>query len=417
MVVDDNSTSRRILEELLTVWGMKPQAVAGAREALLNLEAAATAGEPLPVVLLDANMPEMDGFALAAALKKQPGLAGAWIMMLSSARPGARARAQSLGVAADVTKPISQPDLLRAITTALGSPPERSKAPDETDSRHAVRRLRVLVAEDNVVNQLVAVGMLESAGHTASVVENGKQALAALERESFDLLLIDLQMPELDGFEATAAIRKKERTSGRHLAIVAVTAHAMRADAERCFAAGADGFLTKPIDGPRLFDAIKAAMQGKRARSGVAAAGSSGEAVDAERLLARVGGDGKALAGLISVFLADYPKLLSGIRQAVERHDPPELRAAAHKLKGAVANFAAPAATEAAHLLQELGEAEMPIQAAAALASLEAGMARVDTALRAMAPRRKRAAKKAKTAGRASAGSKKAPRRKTGTKR
>ena len=291
MVVDDNASCRRILAELLTAWGMRPQAVAGAHMALQELEAAAAGGEPLPVVLLDANMPEMDGFALAAALKRRSELAGTWIMMLSSARPGDRARAQSLGVVADVTKPISQPDLLRALTTALGSRPDRSRSPDARDSRHDVRRLRVLIAEDNAVNQLVAVGMLESAGHTASVVENGKQALEALERERFDLLLLDLQMPELDGFETTLAIREKEGPRRRRLPIVAVTAHALKADAERCFAAGMDGFLTKPLDGPRLFDAIKAAMEGRRAQPRAAKAEASGEAVDADRLLKRVGGE------------------------------------------------------------------------------------------------------------------------------
>ena len=412
MVVDDNASCRRILAELLTAWGMRPRAVAGAREALQELEAAAAGGEPLPVVLLDANMPEMDGFALAAALKRRSELAGTWIMMLSSARPGDRARAQSLGVAADVTKPISQPDLLRAITTALGSRPDRSRTPDARDSRHDVRRLRVLIAEDNVVNQLVAVGMLESAGHTASVVENGRQALDALERERFDLLLIDLQMPELDGFETTLAIREKEGPSRRRLPIVAVTAHALKADAERCFAAGMDGFLTKPLDGPRLFDAIKAAMEGRRAKPRAAKAEAAGEAVDADRLLKRVGGDRKALAMLVGVFLADYPKLLNGIRQAVGRHDAPELRAAAHKLKGAVANFAAPAATQAAHRVQESAEPEMLTQAASALESLEIEMARVDAALRAIVPKPKGARKGTTAAKKKSASRKKAPRRK-----
>src|SRR5713226_5495052 len=204
-------------------------------------------------------MPEMDGFTLAERIKKDPELVGATIMMLTSAgHLGDAARCQELGISAYLVKPIRQGELLEAICNVL-NPATQKKAPLVT--RHTLRetrnRSRILLTEDNAVNQMLAVRLLEKRGYLVSVAGNGREALAALEKEDFDLVLMDVQMPEMDGFEATAAIRERERATGDRLPIVAMTAHAMKGDEGRCLAAGMDGYLTKPISPKSLFDTLE----------------------------------------------------------------------------------------------------------------------------------------------------------------
>jgi CheY-like chemotaxis protein len=260
LVVDDNATHRRILCDLLAHWQMQPTAVDGAEAALAILTKAKHAGTPLPLMLLDAQMPGMDGFTLAARLKDNPTLVGATILMLSSPdRSGDAARCRALGLPMYLTKPIVQADLRKAIMTVLRSPAHDERpAPSVPDTAPSSSRqgLRILLAEDNVVNQTLAVRMLEKRGHRVEVVGTGKAALAVLAQRSFDLVLMDVQMPELDGFEATAAIRARERDSGDHLPIIAMTAHAMKGDQERCLAAGMDGYVAKPMKAEDLFAAI-----------------------------------------------------------------------------------------------------------------------------------------------------------------
>jgi two-component system, sensor histidine kinase and response regulator len=258
LVVDDNATNRRILNEMLTRWRMRPTTVDGGRAALGCLLHAAATGRPFPLVLIDAHMPEMGGFELAARIKETPELAGATIMMLSSADlTGEAARCRELGVSAFLTKPIRQSELLDAILLALGAASPEERAVQLPDSHTPARRLRVLLAEDNPVNQRLAVRLLEKRGHTVVVAGNGREALAACAEEAFDLVLMDLQMPEMDGFAATAAIRERERASGSHVPIVALTAHAMRADEERCLHAGMDAYVSKPIHPAALLDTIE----------------------------------------------------------------------------------------------------------------------------------------------------------------
>ena len=319
LVVDDNATNRRILEEVLTQWRMRPTTVGGGRAAVLELQRAARRGRPYPLVLLDANMPEMDGFTLAEQIKKHPRLAGASIMMLTSgARLGDRARCLELGVSSYLTKPIKQSDLLDTIMDVLVAGTGRTRVPQ--GARAAARPtsgrpLRVLVAEDNVVNQEVAVGLLARAGHQAVVASNGREALALLEQEPFDLILMDVQMPELDGLETTAAIREQEASTGRHIPIVAVTAHAMKGDAERCLAAGMDAYVAKPLQARELDPVIG------RLTDGATREASGRGTVDEALLLERVGGDRQALRRLVTLFLADAPKLMTRIHQALERSD------------------------------------------------------------------------------------------------
>jgi two-component system sensor histidine kinase/response regulator len=368
LVVDDNATNRRILEETLSHWHMRPTLASGADEALAALEQADKRGRPFALVLLDANMPGIDGFALAEKIRRRPRLARAPLLMLTSGpRPGDQHRALALGVAAYLIKPVKQSDLLDRIVEAVSAGKARAATPSRAPAR-AERPLRVLVAEDNLVNQRVVVGMLERAGHWAVVVANGRQALAALEKEPFDLVLMDVQMPEMDGFEATAAIREREGALGRRVPIVALTAHAMKGDAERCLAAGMDAYLAKPLQARELAAAL-ATLAGGAA------------AIDRSRLLERVGGDRRALRELARLFLADVPRRFAEIRGAIARGDARALRAAAHTLKGAVANFAAPAATEAALELQKLGDAADLSEAPLAFERLKRELAAVRRAL------------------------------------
>jgi signal transduction histidine kinase/CheY-like chemotaxis protein len=258
LVVDDNATNRRILGEMLSHLGMRPQLVDGADAALKALRGAVEAGDPFPLVLLDGSMPGMDGFGLAGNIRGRPELAGTTLVMLTSAgQPGDAARCRELGIQAYLIKPVKQSELLDAVFTALGVSAGDGPAPPAPAAPPIRRRLHVLLAEDNVVNQRLAVRLLEKHGHTVSLTGTGREALAALERQSFDLILMDVEMPEMDGLEATAEIRRRERDTARHVPILAMTAHAMKGDRERCLEAGMDGYVSKPIQAQELWQAIE----------------------------------------------------------------------------------------------------------------------------------------------------------------
>ncbi len=385
LVVDDNETNRRILEEMLGLWEMRPKTVAGGKAALEEMREAAEAGEPYPLVLLDGNMPGMDGFSVAERIREQPRLAGASIMMLtSSARPGDRARCLELGVASHLSKPIKRSDLFDTLTEVLAGrvgTGVRRAGPTAGPLSKGHRRLRVLVAEDNVVNQQVVMGFLDRAGHAAVVVSTGPEVLVALEQHKFDVILMDVQMPELDGLETTSAIRKRERSTGGHIPIVALTAHVVKGDAERCLAAGMDAYVAKPLRGRDLFAAIESVLEPARMPASTETAAA---AIDEARLLERVGGDLEALRELVDVFLADAPSLLTRIDEAIDAKDARAVRATAHTLKGAVSNFAAPSATKAAARLQRIGEGNDLGSARAASDVLRRELERVRDALSAL---------------------------------
>ena len=253
LVVDDNRTNCRILEGMLLRWQMKPTLVNGGAAALAQLSAAREAGEPYGLILTDMHMPDMDGFALVEEIRRRPELATATIMMLTSAgHRGDAARCLELGVVAYLLKPIRQSELREAVARVLGAREHDGAIPLITrfslqDAREPDAHLSVLLAEDNLVNQRLAVRLLEKRGHRVVVAGTGLEALKAMEKDSFDLVLMDVQMPEMDGLEATAAIREKEKETGAHQAVVALTAHAMKGDREKCLAGGMDGYLTKPI--------------------------------------------------------------------------------------------------------------------------------------------------------------------------
>jgi CheY-like chemotaxis protein len=261
LVVDDNATNRRILQEMLLAWQMNPELTESGPEALKILERASTKGTPFSLILLDAQMPGMDGFSVVERIQQDAHLAKLVVIMLTSGGfRGDAARCRELGIQGYLTKPIRRSDLLEAIHVVLGS--QTGGEPSASlVTLHSLResrgRLRILLAEDNRINQVLAVRLLEKRGHEVAVVGNGEEALAALDIQAFDLILMDVQMPEMDGFQATAAIRKGEMKTGKHIPIIAMTAHAMAGDKERCLEAGMDEYLTKPIRPEQLSDVLK----------------------------------------------------------------------------------------------------------------------------------------------------------------
>ena len=249
LVVDDNRTNRRILAGMLRRWGMKETLAEGGEKALEQLAAAKEAGAPFALVITDMHMPNMNGFTLIERIRQKPELSTATIMMLTSAgHRGDAERCQELGIAAYLLKPIRQSELREAIARALGAREQTGAIPLITrfsvhDARDVLASLRILLAEDNPVNQKLAVRLLEKRGHRVTVAGNGQEALEALAKENFDLVFMDVQMPEMDGMEATAAIREKEKSTGMHQVVIALTAHAMKGDREKCLAGGMDGYL------------------------------------------------------------------------------------------------------------------------------------------------------------------------------
>lgn len=268
LIVDDNATNRRLLEEMLLGWHMIPTVAVNVPEGLTALRAAQQSGRPFQLVLADAQMPDADGFTLSEAIKKDRAIAGATVVMLTSAgQPGDAARCRALGVAGYLTKPIKRSELRGALLLALGVRTVETDQPSLV-TRHSLREARhtghILLVEDNRVNQLVARRLLEKRGHTVVVANNGREALAMVEDAAlvgFGCVLMDVQMPEMDGFECTAMIRDRERGTRFHLPIIAMTAHAMKGDDARCLAAGMDGYLSKPIDPDELFDVVESYLR------------------------------------------------------------------------------------------------------------------------------------------------------------
>ena len=395
LVVDDNATNRAMLEEVLTNWRMRPCAVSNGISAIAAMKRAVVAGDPFPLVLLDAIMPELDGFAIAEQIKRDPELASATIMMLSSAdRNGDASRCRGLGVACYLRKPITQSELFDAILTALGAVPlDEQQAHQNAVAQvvQAQRSLHILLAEDNEVNRLLAVKTLQKRGHTVVVAGDGREALAVFERESVDLVLMDIQMPVMDGFAATAAIRELEKATGGHTPIVALTAHAMKGDRERCLVAGMDAYVSKPLRVEELFEIIARLVPVALPAGAVPPSiGAPVPAVNERRvegafdpdwLLARVEGDRELLRKMIGLFCAQASKLLPDIRGAGERGDGQALERYAHKLKGSMGIFGATAAVETAGRLEIMGRNGEFARAEQASADLEHEVARLREAL------------------------------------
>jgi PAS domain S-box-containing protein len=359
LIVDDNETNRRILEEVLTNWHMCPIAADGSAAALAALDKSIATNHPFKIVLLDAHMPTMDGFGLAEHIQKDHHLAGIKLVMLTSAgQPEDVSRCQILGISAYLTKPVKQSELFDVIVSVLG-PQEQQVSTwsrPHRESRLTHRRLKVLLAEDNAVNQLLASRILESLGHHATVVSNGSEALSAVQTSSFDLIVMDVQMPEMDGFEATAAIREQEKSTGKQIPIIAMTAHAMKGDRERCLAAGMDDYVSKPIRVGDVKEVIERVMAAKKSSEPGRTETDEECIIDEAAILDGMDGNRKLLRDLTKIFLADCPKQSAELKAAIQAGDGERLRRAAHALKGSVGNFAAKRALATASQLEVLGK-------------------------------------------------------------
>jgi PAS domain S-box-containing protein len=414
LLVDDNATHRGILQEMFTAWRMRPTAVGSSAEALAELRRAAAAGENYPLMLADAVMPPPDGFALARQARAEPGLVGSVVLMVNSAgRASGAEQCREAGVRASILKPLKQSELLDTILGVLSAsappppPPTAGAARGEGRPDPAAPRLpplRVLLAEDNLVNQRLAVRLLEKAGHAVRVAANGRQAVEATAQERFDVVLMDVQMPELGGMEATELIRRRERESGEHVPIIALTAHAMKGDRERCLAAGMDGYVAKPIRDRELFGTIEQVLQahapsraahgaaGPHAGGGTSPApaapqggrgegGAVAEDFDRAAALERCGDDAELLRELIDMFLGEIPGWMAALAAAVRDGNAEQVKRLAHTIKGAVGTFGAAPAWEAALRVETLGREGRLADVGPAWQELQAAVGRLEAAL------------------------------------
>jgi PAS domain S-box-containing protein len=369
LVIDDNGTNRRILEEMLKSWAMRPRSVAGGHEALHALREACREGIPYRLVLTDAHMPEMNGFALAEAIRRDPELTSTVIVMLTSGdQPSDAARCEELHIAAHLMKPVKQSELLEAVMLATGfAAPDHAGLAAMVAQRGRPRPLRILLAEDSLVNQKLAIALLEAQGHQVVVVGNGREALAALVVQPFDLVLMDVQMPQMDGLEVATAIRARERTNGGHIPIIAMTAHALKGDRELCLAAGMDEYIAKPIRAHALFDVIEAVVP----QAVAASASASEEVINWPETLDGLQGDRRLLRTLVEAALKEVPALLAAAAEAAAQGDAAKLRHAAHTLRGSLRHFAGNPAVEPVSRLETIAREGNLAEVEVALASVQ----------------------------------------------
>ncbi len=357
LIIDDNATNRMILEETLLRWSMRPVVVDGADAAINALDAAAKRGERFAVVLLDAHMPKVDGFMLAARIRSHAALESASVMMLSSGdRVRDAERCREVGIEDYLVKPVLPAALRSAIVGALvRSRPAAAQAETSEEAAGSRRSLHILVTEDNAINQQLARSLLERRGHTVDIAANGFLALAALEAVRFDIVLMDLQMPVMSGLEATAAIRTRERQSGRRVPIIAMTARAMPGDREQCLAAGMDGYLSKPVRPDELYALIE-----KLADTGTDTKGTRDYVpvgLDPEQLIAVTDNHPSLMQTLLRVFIDTAPPMVGGLDAALRSGVAKDVEQRAHALKGMFGGVAATGAAACAGRLEMLAHA------------------------------------------------------------
>jgi len=394
LIVDDNATNRRVLGSMLASWGMEPCMAESGETAQFMLQESLDKDQPYPLIIIDAQMPGVDGFAVAETIKTEPRFAASTIIMLITAgQRGDVAQNSDLRISAYVTKPASEADLLNALVhkdtakNVAQKPSVQRQPQQETQSRTA----DLLLAEDNPVNQKLAIRLLERLGYKVVLVENGLQAVAATDKKVFDLILMDVQMPEMGGFEATAIIREKEKLLGRHTPIIAMTAHALQGDRDKCIEAGMDDYLSKPIRADQLklmiekyLNILPMVVQSTTAAAAAAAAaatanasalaapqssesGSSSSRAALPPLMASTDvADKSLLCEIAPVFLVEYPRLMVAIDQSVNKGDFDTLYRASHSLKGAVSNFSSEA-MKTAFELQMIGKTNGSLVEAAKL--------------------------------------------------
>jgi signal transduction histidine kinase/CheY-like chemotaxis protein len=376
LVADDNATSRRILAETLTELGLRSATAEGGEEALAKIRQAREAGDPFGLVVADAGMPGLDGITLAERVTSAEGSGPPVVLLLTTAeRPADLARCRALPNTARVAKPVKPAELARAVCRLSGlyaaEDLDNGQGADGGEAPAGLtagRRLKILLVDDNNFNQMVATLKLQKRRHAVQVASCGKEALAALERETFDLMLLDMQMPDMDGLEVTAAVRAREQGTGKRLPIIAMTAHAQAEVRQRCLDAGMDGYVAKPVRDQELWreidrvlpPALRSVAELEPPGPGGAAAPAKGadQPLDREAALGRVGGNVELLRQLVGVFREDCARLVAELRAGLEAGAAADVRRAAHTLKGMVAFFGAAAATAAAARLEALGAAD-----------------------------------------------------------
>jgi len=387
LVVDDNATNRRILQEMLASWQMRPTVMADAESALDALRAAATNATPFDVIVSDRQMPAVDGFMLARRVRRERALAKTPIVMLMSVGDASEAARRGVGIDAYLTKPVKHSDLLDALATLFRVSTRRPR--ENRAARPAVspaRRLRILLAEDNAVNRKLVTKLLQKRGHQVDAVENGRLAvdrIMSAQPDAFDAVLMDVQMPEMGGFEATKAIREHETQSRGHVPIIALTAHAMAGDRERCLAGGMDGYLSKPIDVNDLITTVEQFGTRAAAKSAETTTPNRRAVFDEQAAMAHTGGDRRLLKQVIAIFRSDAPASLRRIDSALRRHDSEALRMAAHAVKGAIATVGSPAGREAASELESMARSSSWVEAHRAVDELRRVMRQLDEAFQA----------------------------------
>jgi CheY-like chemotaxis protein len=360
LIVDDNDTNRKILTEVLESWGAQPTAVGSGPAAIRTLRAASGETARFDAAILDGMMPDMDGFELAEVIKANRKTADIPLIMLTSGpRSDGIKRSRETGLAAYLYKPVRQSELLAALTSILDHAPTawtegriiesaRVEQVKEAEAMKSIpaRTLNVLLVEDHPVNQKLAVHLLKKQGHDVTVTANGREGVNALEADTFDLVLMDIQMPEMDGFEAVALIREREASTGAHIPILALTARAMKGDKERCLSSGFDGYVSKPIRADELSAAILE-MTRRRVEDPRAAV--------LERLRDKSGLDEECLEELIDVFLESAPASVTAVEEALALDDAARLTESAHTLCGISLSIGAVELADATRVLEEAG--------------------------------------------------------------
>ncbi|HKL48356.1 MAG TPA: MASE3 domain-containing protein [Desulfuromonadales bacterium] len=349
LIIDDNKANRRILAEYLENWGMAPTGAASGREGLELLRAAASDGEPYRLLLLDEKMPEMDGFSVAEEIRSDASLPEMTIMMLSSADvPSGAVRCRQLGIATYMIKPIRQSKLLDMLmeTFGLQAPERHQSAQAPKESSPPIDGVSILLVEDNRINQILTRTLLEKKGWTVRIAADGGEALSAWRQGGIDLMLMDVQMPEMDGLEATRLIREEEKSRGGHIPIIGLTANAMKGDREKCLEVGMDDYLSKPVRAESLYAAVERLLPAEE----------DAAAIDLSQVLSAVNGDRSFLTGLIEQFTGDYPENCDTLIKAMDRRDFQEVERVAHSLKSVVGIFGARKAVGLLQKLEDLAE-------------------------------------------------------------
>ncbi|MEW4564962.1 response regulator [Bremerella sp. JC770] len=370
LVVDDNATNRRILCDMLSNWGLKPTAASNAQDALQCLRSAQHRDDPISIVLTDVHMPEASGFDLAKWVRAEQAVAQTPLVMLTSAaKLGDGDRRAALGIAAHLIKPIKQSELFETIVTVLGvRPSDDAPNTEHEEALPELKGLRVLLAEDNIVNQKLATGVLSKLGCDITVASNGARAVETWKSGEFDIVLMDVEMPELDGLQATAEIRRQEEGTEQHIPIIAMTAHAMVGDRERCLRAGMDDYLSKPVRLREIRQKLAQVLGG--GNEALPEPVTSSSPIHWKSVLDAADGDRDLIGVVIEAFLEELDMLLPRIRTSIAEGESETLRQAAHTLKGNLLSVGANEASEVAHQLEQFGDSGEFSKAETTLASL-----------------------------------------------